>query len=630
MSRAKSRPTWRSNFLSIPFLGGVLATATLLVAMLVVVNWDSTSRGKSNPNLVRENPREPNATIENEPSIPKRVDNYLRGDGDLPELVDTRTHFERSIALDKLLNQSSFDDALALLSRSNQIARPQLRLSTQTEIFRKLATIDPKQAILLTQSFHGVHWQHFTSTIFREWYLADSDAALSFAEEFVRELEPEQRRGTLVALLDASHDLSEYAKRDIASRLGLEDDSITLFDSEANVELPADPKGTWDNFLTDNEDNLGQVKGFVELALKIVERDGLEAFAELYDTLPQRRVRIAVMREVLYGRLEDGDPGSVFELAVKLHENANRSVIFDVANRWATTDPVGTLDAIAQIEDSELKEDLANEIALYWTSTDPRSALEHSAVIPENLRAKARRKSITILAEQQPSEAAKYIVGIDADHIETVAAHVLDGWVRQDVVSAFNWLIGEIDIDPYRSDLFNFGVAGRIDADNAERLVHIALEHPVGETGVGYEGRVVGLLSKSDVERAKSLVPLVREGQTQTVAQAVIGSRALFSEDDPIAAFELVDQLPIAQRPEFEGLVVAIWATREPSRAFEYVDQLSSPVAKSRASLWLSALNRTSATYSETQLEKLNSLMTDRELRELETENLWEVVSSLL
>ncbi|MXW06757.1 MAG: hypothetical protein F4Z87_01260 [Gammaproteobacteria bacterium] len=653
MTTAKdNKESW---FRKVPFVLGVLFSAVLCSTILVNFtgekNRSTTTEYQPDDEQIEE-PADQSLEEVAETGDPSSSSEFLSG---LDGLENITSSFALAVAIDGLLATATFEDTVDLLSESKMVEKLVVRDIVQDQIFRKLASIDPQRALTYANDFPLILRNKFTSVIFSEWSLSDINAAIAFGRGYIGRLESTQKIAVLTGILESNPSLSESIKQIVVSDFELTYDELTLLERSMGANLFDEPLEAWSSILADAEDDFSQTEELVDVVLAAVERGGIEVLIEMHKSLEDRRTRNEVFRTVLIDNLAQQDIASAFDYAVKLQDGTNRATVFEIAENWARNDPNAALSALRQISDAALREHVRGEILLTWARSDaevalkviselsqsdkrdqilaealwvwagrnPRNVLQRLDTLPSNLQALAKERAVGMLAHEAPLEAIDYLSDLPNPRAKrNLATDIVWKWAQQDIHVAFEWLLTESEVEDYRTNLVS-QMRSFVTAENVESLIELALKHSPNEAGIGYEGMLLSQLSVKDLELAKTMLSRVREGRSQLIVQVAIGTKLLFTEDDRQSAFDFGKQIPEGQRTEYEGMLVAVWATREPKKAFEYIDQLSTSSARSRAAMWLTAYHNVYSTLSDEQLEELSGYLTDREKKELESKNLW-------
>ncbi|MXW53097.1 MAG: hypothetical protein F4X44_02880 [Gammaproteobacteria bacterium] len=555
----------------------------------------------------------------------------LQHQGDLGSLLSLRTNFARSVALDNLLKQATFEEALGLLAESKEITETNFRESVQLEIFRKLASLDPKRAVKHTELFLRAHRLGLLAAIFREWSFSDFEAAVVFGEDYIRDFDYRDKPTLLSAILETRHDLSVDAKEKIATRLGLEYLLDQLVEYDRKRALLEDPIKGWHQLMNNTYSNLSQDDILTDIALAVIEKEGFDEFVQLLALLPDRRARTEVLNNALDVTIETDGFQSAFDRALQLVDLSNRSVVFDIAEDWANSDIHATLEAVEKIEDKELGQHVIESVVTNWAKSNPKRLLDNPDFLPEQLRDSAEYNALFWLAVRDPPAATKYLDRMsnwetaafsesESADLSILRGNVLNNlagnWSSRDVVGAYRWWLTSPDVVEIRESLF-FQIRDRVNAANAETLVNLALEHPFKELGIGNEGAIVVQVASIDPSIAKELVVRVRARPARIRAHAAIGAAMFKQEGNPKISLEYAEELPQGDREEYLLELGKAWAMASPRLAYEYLDKLPSDESRSEAAFVLIWHNSWNRALTEQQISQLRSLLTEEQLEKL-------------
>ena len=147
----------------------------------------------------------------------------------------------------------------------------------------------------------------------------------------------------------------------------------------------------------------------------------------------------------------------------------------------------------------------------------------------------------------------------------------------------------------------------------------MAIQTPIADGAAGLESIVVGWWAQSDVDRAITMLPRVREGETKADAYRRVASR--LEEQDRISdAIQLGNDLPELERQEYNESLAWDIGYREPFNHFvEGLRELPSQELQSKA-----VRSKLTMTYyspdfmpefTEDQLDQLKEFLTDSEKR---------------
>lgn len=550
---------------------------------------------------------------------------------ELERLMDVPSHFERAVALDDLLVQAATDECLRLLNESKKLPDMAFRKWVQLEVFRRLAAIDPERALVYTDDFLPSQRQRHVQAVFREWAFSNFEAAVDHGETYVADLSYEDNQAVLSAILQTRHDLSEDARRQIGIRFGQEQFVISMSEHEERSALIENPIAGWHKLLEGGAPNLAESDELLEVALAVVEREGFDTFVELLLSLPDRRSRTGILRNVLRRRIEIEGHHSVFEKAVELIEVSNRSIVFWIAEDWARHNVVTVLNEVAKVANVELRKYLQEAVAVDWAQGNPQRALDNPLSLPEALQNTVDYTALFWLAVKDPPAATMYLDRMsDWENAEfsgrqgdpsirrsNVLNNLMGNWASRDAEGAYEWLLASSVSEESRASLFFIQLLNRVSVANAEALVDIALQHPIDAVKVSSEGSIVARVATIDPAFAKKLVGRVRDKSSRLNAHAAIGGALLKEDGNPESSLEYAEELPQSDRAEYFLKLGGHWASASPKDAFKYIERLPSEEARSNAAFSLTQSNRWRQVLSEQQVEQLRPLLTEEQLDKL-------------
>lgn len=631
--------TANTKIKKLPFIVGaafvtILGGTGLIVVLMFTGNKGSNSDTPSSQD--HSAMQSLGSTVENSNHDQDRLEPTRQRIADLSKFP---SHFSRSVALAKLLNEADFHQALNLLDESKQLSDIALRQSTQMEIFRRLATLEPEQALAHTHDFLRVQRNLYKSVVYQEWSYTDIDWLVTYTEQHLQSLERDERRMILNSILNAGHTLSEAAKRDIAKRFDLEFYFDTLEERVRERAMLENPVEHWNLLLGDSLNDHDQIEDLVSIALAVVANDGFDEFRILHKALSDRRIRNEVLREVLLDRSRNDDIESVFNDAVSLLDDTNRSIVFDIAERWLHQDALATSKALSQIEDEGLRDDLFESTALYLADRNPLRALELLESFPESVRSEVAYIAVFDIAVRDPIEAVKHLSKItqyqeqsDAvpdyaqeppDRIANVVHNLFREWAEFDALAAFEWLLTDPIVAHVHSDSsVRFAIGRAVTANNAEALIEIALKQSDAASNVELASTVLSKLASLDFYKAKDLLPKMSEKPARVMGYATIGAVFFYRDNDPKQSIEFSKQLPVSDRAEYYVLLAERWARHNAKETYANLDLLPSTEAKARAaSTLIERHNGRRVVLSDEQLEHLKSYLPDEKYPKIEESN---------
>ena len=620
--------TFNTKIRKSPFIAGVLLVTILggtgLIALLLITGKkDSISETTSIPDYSAINSTV--SPVDNAKPDDASSEQTIQSIDDLGKLP---SYFSRSVEFGKLLNEANFQQALNLLEESKQLSDITLRQSTQVEIFRRLASLEPELALAHTHDFLRVQRELYQSVVFQEWSSTDINSVVAYAERNLQEFESGEKIMILHSVLGSGHTLSDEVKQNIAKRFDLEFYFSTLEERARKTAMLEKPVEHWNLLLSDESSDLEQIGDLVFVALAVIENEGFDEFRTLHKEMLDRRIRNEVLLEVLRYRARNDGYESTFNEAVSLLDDTNRSIVFDIAERWFNQDAPATFDSLSQLEDEALREDLFETTALYLADRNPLRALEILETLPESIRGVIVYSALFSLCTRDPIETAKHLSKITQyqeledelpqyarnppNRISNVARNLFRAWAEFDALAAFEWLLSDPTVAHIHDKMF-FDIERVVTANNAEALIEIALKQPDEESNIDLEGVILSKLASIDFDRAKDLLPKMREGPARILGYATIGAGFFSRENDPEKSIEFGKQLPVNERAEYFLLLAERWAWHDAEKTFENLDSLPSEEAQARAASTLIGEHKWQPELSEEQIERLKSYLLEEE-----------------
>ena len=613
------------RFQPVPWVIGTGLSIILCIGVVIFFNPFEKEGAQS---VSRSDARESDTFRRDSPSddVESTKANTVTGRSpNLASIFELSTFFESSVALDDMLENADSSTLVDLIDQSHSLQGVERRQSTQVQIFRKFATLDPILALSHAQSFPETQYVHLASLIYGEWSVADLDVALTYAEQHVPTLSWDGKYTVLEQIFRTAWDLSDDAKLQVAARLEVNAYISNALLKKIESDKPLDnPAEAWtevlstENFGDDERDQLFQI------ALVVIEKDGYAKFADLANSISDRGIRTGLISRTLSNRMETDDMGTVFEQAVQLFHETARPVVFECAYRWSHTDPISALNAMSNVPSDQLRKHLEEHVLETWISNQPMEVLENLELLPLEYREVALSEGIMSMSTRDPKETTEYLDEIsDPQSKWNVMWNLLQNWARRDIEEAFTWFMDnpdlEIPLGNSRATLLQ-SLLFRVTPETAPSLIELALKYPVDETGSGWEGSVILALAYKDKTKAKELLPQVRDGPGRFNTYVAVGW-ALFEQDQNMnSVIELTEELPEDDHAEFFGRLLG---SLSPNVAYEHINDLPTPQAQAKAALGLiqNAKQSSNSAYTDEQFDRLESFLTRAERNKLELDS---------
>ena len=523
---------------------------------------------------------------------------------DLEDLTRFQSHFERTVALNELLQGVTMDSLQAILEQSKSISSTNLRDSAQQAIFQRLATLNPKAALEQIGEVPIENRQLLLQTVFEEWSLTNLDQAIKEAQS----LDSVGKLSALEGILVSTEHRTHEERRAIARRLGNEWLAVEEIKKGIDAELFEDPEREWSVFVSNNENmqrlNHAQTKMLVYIASAWIARDGVGVFDRIRESFPSQYPLLETISSVV-NELFQRNPRVALEMAANVKgigSMQREKLAEEVLTRWAESAPQDALEAANRIKRRYLRRQLQAVVLETWATTDAHALLGFVGSLPADLQDVAREQALVAMARTAPTHAMETLNDIADRHIrnevaKTIAVH----WARQDVMGALNWIGGNEQLSSMQDHLMKtvFEELARTDPRLA---FETALTYPPGVDGKGMEAHVITTLAYGgDLDRAVSLLPETREGKTRDHALENI-IHCLLLEEDSMRASDAMDLFVQATKTNSVGnmeTMLMYLAWKAPLVLFNSLDELPSQKLRLKAARSLVTHNEDNRVFTE-------------------------------
>ena len=523
--------------------------------------------------------------------------------------------FSHVAQLYAFLAESNEATLLDLLDASTSIASASRRDALQAAIVRKYASVNPHRAFERIRTF-PIHQQDaLLANVFHEWSILSVNEAVEIAST----LDGRLRHLVLQTILETRDDLSDTSRQDIAERLGGVDFAKSLLAEEQAMARMVDPREAWNTMVKDGLKNRSRVDAYVRIAVEWATLEGLEVLNEIAETLTEdvdyyNHVRDNVVIAVAQTGVVD-----TFKFVSTLDEDMQQELLRPVVLAWANIDPAAALKAVDELENNPLTDLIERITANQWIGSNPKEILPLLDTYSQPVRSIAMETVATTLIRTKPLEALRLIQewGNDGIDMTSVARGVIQEWSQLDPKAALEWLLSEKPDDWVNyAAMMETTLRGLAPVDPTLAF-ETALKQPLPEEYMsGPEAWVVLELSRSDLDKATELLPLVRES-SKTIASLWVGE-ALVDNGKPFEALDLAEFLPEDRRDRFYYDMFKHWGERDAVELFETLDTLSSTVFQSNAAKSLIWISRWDSILTKSQLEVVHSYLTDEHAEQVE------------
>ena len=589
-----------ANYIAGSVAAVVVVGLGLLIYALLTSEQNPT---KSTEHLAAEAPSSNNVRqVEEEQSI----GDLSRVVESIDDLEQFDSEYEKFVALRRLLRGSNEAKVVELLDQSLSLMSESFRARVQSEILMRFVGLDPRKALEHVLDFSWNRRAPLVMSLFGEWSSLDLDTAISVAKD----LERYDKSNALTAILRTSEHLSRQARLEIARAFGREDITESIDEQLAIGNARENPEASWYMLVNDGKFN-GEQTNLLETVARIwVERDGINAAQTIRQSLTDQSV-LWTVEIACAEALAEMDPASSFQHVVSWSANAsaNASAISFV-ERWVQDDPIVALEAVAGLESRQLRNSLYEIMAIEWASIDAQKLFQQLAGLPEEFIALGQDYALRQIAVESPQDAARLLNEVESDDVRNqVAFEIAAYWSEKDVYQALEWVLSNFDNHKIRRGLLA-RVWPILVVSDAELAMQTALQQPIGDedSQIGSEVDVLKSLAEKNVREAVPFLPQVREGPTKQRAYLVVGS-ALIRDKDSNAAIELGDQLTDEEQSRYFDQLIFNWGVVDPVGMYESIEKLPNDQLKLSAAEYLQRGDRVLRRLTYEQLNVLNELI---------------------
>ena len=285
----------------------------------------------------------------------------------LASLTGKKNSFERSLELDDILAEADTNLLRELYVESRSISSLNIRESVQAEILRRIASIDPVQALGLLEQEPRLGQELVVEAVFQESAGNDLDSAIEHASTlypfFLRET-------ALGAMLEVREDLPDSERERIGRHLEQSDFVIQDLINKHDIAALEGHDEIWNKTLNSNRPFNLKYSALTRLAWRRIDQEGLNAIEFLGESLTDWRIRRGVLRESIRWAAR-WDPKSTFEFALNSFRETDLHLVNEALEHWIEREPENAVNAISQLEPNRFQKELYRNAISFWHSTHP-------------------------------------------------------------------------------------------------------------------------------------------------------------------------------------------------------------------------------------------------------------------
>ena len=528
----------------------------------------------------------------------------------LEDVLQLQTDFDRNAALYQLLLASTEQTLLELLDEAKSLDADRHRHTAERVIFQKLASLNPQIALDQVGRMPTDSQGDLISTIFEEWSFSDLDEAI----RHVLELDLVLKQAALQGILTANHNLSMDILKGIATQLENEAFAVDFLSEAVALSAHEDPASAWDRLVFDNQPNLAQTEFLIQVASEWLLQEGISVIDQISESLRDEVVRHAVITSVLH-RITQEDPQAALLAAVNLTGNSRELVLRTIAEVWAWVDPEAALASISTLVSGSELNILQESVLEAWAANDPNGLLELLDVVPEHLRAMATEESMLAIARISPEDAALFLSDLeDSDLRNRLAKEIATYWSKQDPHAALDWVLNENFATNVQQAETLMIVLSSLATKDPDLAFQTARDQPIVLRGQYYRGMevtVIQQLVETNIDEALAMLSDIRSaGLTLTHAYSEVG-RAMIRDGQFDRALALGERLDERRRRNYNSSLMYQWAMAEPETLFASLEKLPSDQLKDQAAKGLMRYNSDTKALSSEQMEQVASFLPD-------------------
>ena len=516
------------------------------------------------------------------------------------------SEFGRAEALYALAGRLDSGGVQNLIFEASRIADSEDRAGALNILFFRLSELDPESALALarTDLFRGD--RRHEQRIWIAWARRDLDEALFAAKTQISTTNSNSAAQSLYAAFGY---MDNQTIDRIKNELGIGPDQNTrarflyrLADrspAEAIAYINAMEPGA-------------QQQEFVSWLAYYLARDDT-AIALGFSNMFAEENHSERFRSIVSSRAAQADPIETLERLLASGESIQRSSEFHSAIRaLASSDLEAAMQYHERIRSPDARLSLASSIVVEYAKKDPAAALAWAAENDSGSFPRLQMQVLEQIAASDPELAlSKALAFRNSDFRNSLISHVIESVARKDPATAIA-LIDQVDNPVTRrnasSSLVNRWI--RTDPDAAIAWIQEHDERTANEL----MGRAVSTITRSDLDSAIRILPLVSGSQTQNMREQVArriaqqrsavdaqsfirqfegqeGYRKLqvavvsgMAQSDPVGAKYLADQLPRgAERDSALAQIIRYHAANQPRAAIAWLDSIDGEMQRGTA-----------------------------------------------
>lgn len=521
----------------------------------------------------------------------------------ISEIFSHPSIFDQQTAIFDSLSSASAQELKDLWMQSQEVERQSHRKKLQHAILRKLATINPHDALHLIDDVSIFETDLMVRSLFSEWSISQLDEAIETAKTLSRD----QRKVALEAILNTRDDLTDARRHEIALQLEHEEVFLKLAsDSKASQNI-ADPQESWETLLNDEVEDYLQTESLVKVAEAWFEQIGFEVLSRIYST----NTDDYQLKQQLLRTVAEMDLPLALDYTRALTDEREKSDLSRIIVRaWARSDAQAALLAVSTFEPASLVSNLERQISEIWASTKPNEVIENIGAISEELRLRTLESAFARIASQDPLDALASLSLVESfvGNTDSIVHSIVREWSIKEPGAATNWVLEHYTHEDPQHRVLLLSALPRLAHEEPIRAFDVAIEHTTGEYLIRLDTEVVGeILDSGNLELMKELIPRVPEASKfriySTVSKEMIRQGQI---EEALALGTELDEEP--QSGYFFGLMIE-WSRFDPKGLYESLDDLPTSNLKSLAATTLIRHNERTPELTDDQIKRAKTFV---------------------
>ena len=520
----------------------------LVVLMLVITGAGGYWLGHNNSNSTDSNlfTKKPLTPIEAEQTMSveaaqQQRDEHYQSFSTITEVLSLPSLFAQQEALHAMAGRADKIQLQLLIQDAAAVIDTQQRATLLQILVARLTEIDPQTAANIALDAYQNKNYSLLPQVYRHWSKLDIEAAIESANN----IKDSYQQNTAAQGVLASISVTDVERvTEISKRLGIET-SEEQYVSNALVEKAIqDPEAAIQEamLMPQGYEKDNALSGIIDAW---ATQDPQQAFSYV-ERIADNRIRQQLQETVLY-RWAENDPQTAYEVMLTLPKGRVSNVNYTIFTNIANQDPREALNLIESISSSRNRVDAYNATIQTWAAKDAQAAANFVAQIDnKQLRQQLAPTVIQYLSSQSPDDALLLARELDPTGQQYLQETVIGQIAGTNPDRAFQ-LAQSADQVIVRQQLM-VSVVNNLSYQDPSRAAGMIDQIPASDVTADIINSVVYNWANSDPDAAMAWVNS-KSGQLRNDGLISIGSQ-LASVDPDLAASYL---------PQLNGEVRASW-----------------------------------------------------------------------